>query len=43
MTYHDHKIMDLVCFVITVGTTLRKKGLGSSNCHMMFCLEGIED
>lgn len=31
MTYLTIKIMDLVCTVATVGTNLKKKGLGSSN------------
>lgn len=43
MTYLTIKIMDSVCSVTTVDTTLKKKGLGSSNYHMMFCLEGIKD
>lgn len=43
MTYLTIKIMDSVCSVTTVDTTLKKKGLGSSNYHMIFCLEGIKD
>lgn len=43
MTYLTIKIIGLVCSVTTVGPTLKKKGLGSSNYHMMLCLEGIKD